>query len=349
MWGPSERRKMKYLISPEKKQYKANLHSHSTLSDGRKTPQELKEMYYSHGYQILSITDHERVKNHSAMNETDFLMLTGYEAHVRINPVYGRFAQEVHLNLFAKKAENETHILFDPKYGKFYSEEELKMLEMYGPQKERVYTKEYVNELISLAKEAGYLVSYNHPYWSMESEETILSYEGYFSLEMCNFGSWGLNHLEYNAQLYDKMLRAGKRVFCHSTDDNHNKFPEGHPKCDSFGGFTMILADELTYDNVINAMESGEMYASTGPLFKEISLEGNQIHIECSEVESVYVYCGSKSPKCEIAEPGQTLTRVDLEIDKEAPYIRISIFDKEGKSADTRGFFRDELGFDTLD
>ena len=48
----------KYLISPDKKQYKANLHCHSVLSDGRKTPEELVEAYKSRGYGILAITDH---------------------------------------------------------------------------------------------------------------------------------------------------------------------------------------------------------------------------------------------------------------------------------------------------
>lgn len=161
---------MIYLISPEKKQYKANLHSHSVLSDGRKTPEELKQMYKDHGYQILAITDHERVKNHSAMNERDFLMLTGYEAHIRVNPLYDRFAQEIHMNLFAKDPENETHVLFDSRYGKYYTGEELERLKTCGPEKERVYTREYVNEFIRLARESGYLVTYNHPCWSMESE-----------------------------------------------------------------------------------------------------------------------------------------------------------------------------------
>ena len=54
-----------YLISPYKKQYKANLHCHSTLSDGKKTPEELREMYKSHGYSILAITDHEYPKKHT--------------------------------------------------------------------------------------------------------------------------------------------------------------------------------------------------------------------------------------------------------------------------------------------
>ncbi|MBQ8814058.1 MAG: hypothetical protein IJZ85_06170 [Lachnospiraceae bacterium] len=335
---------MRYLISPNKKQYKANLHCHSTLSDGRKTPQELKELYYGHGFQILAITDHEYVKNHSSMSEPDFLMLTGYEAHVRPNSVFDRFAPEVHLNLFARKPENETHILIDRKYAKFYSEEERAAVKTYGPLKERVYSIEYVNELIQLAKEAGYLVSYNHPYWSMESEDTILSYDGYFSMEICNFSSWVSSHQEYNGQLYDKMLRAGKRVFCHAADDAHGINPVEHPKNKFFGGFTMILAEKLTYDSVIAAMEMGEMYASTGPLFHEISLDGTKLHIECSPVRSVHVYFGSKNPRYEIAEPGQALTCVDLEIDEKAPYIRVSIFDEDGKSADTRGYFRDELG-----
>ena len=41
---------MKYLIDPAKKQYKANLHCHSVLSDGHCTPEELKAMYKAHGY-----------------------------------------------------------------------------------------------------------------------------------------------------------------------------------------------------------------------------------------------------------------------------------------------------------
>ena len=39
----------KYLISPEKKQYKANMHSHSTFSDGKLTVEQLKEAYMERG------------------------------------------------------------------------------------------------------------------------------------------------------------------------------------------------------------------------------------------------------------------------------------------------------------
>ena len=61
------------LISPAKKQYKANLHSHSTMSDGRLTPQQLKDAYKARGYSILAITDHDYPVDHSDLSEKDFL------------------------------------------------------------------------------------------------------------------------------------------------------------------------------------------------------------------------------------------------------------------------------------
>lgn len=40
------------------KWYKANLHTHTTMSDGVRTPEETAAGYRRHGYQILAITDH---------------------------------------------------------------------------------------------------------------------------------------------------------------------------------------------------------------------------------------------------------------------------------------------------
>jgi len=336
-----------YLISPNKKQYKANLHCHSTFSDGRKTPVELKEMYKGQGYSILSITDHEVPKSHSYLDDSDFLTITGYETYIRPNAecIYDVYNKEIHINLFARNPKNEAIVCYNPKYCKYITDEEKEKLIKVGSQKPRGYTVDYVNELIKTAKENGYIAAYNHPWWSMESESDIMKYEGFFSMEMCNYGSYLLGHLEYNAPLYDKMLLAGKRIYCHSTDDNHNVHPAHSPEFDSFGGFTMIMPDSFSYDSVIEAMEKGEMYSSMGPVFKEISIEGNKIHIECSEVERIMVFTGSKSPKRKFASPGETITSADFEIDDSAKFVRVSVVDKYGKFADTRGFFRDELEF----
>lgn len=340
-----------YLISPDQKQYKANLHCHSTVSDGKHTPQELKEIYKRYGYDILAITDHESPRAHNDLTEDDFLMITGYENYIRTTEggTYHRYKKEVHLNLFARDPENETMICYNKDYCKYLSDEEQAALQKAGSQRPREYSREYVNEYIRTARENGYLVVYNHPYWSMEDEADILAYEGYISMEMCNYSSYVTNHLEYNGALYDKMLRAGKRVFCHSSDDNHNKKPEGSPYWDSCGAFTMIMTDALEYSRVIDAIEKGEMYSSMGPVFKEVSFENGKLHIECSEAAHIHVYMGSKAPVCVHAEPGQVLTGADVVIDENARYVRVSVIDREGRAADTRGYFRDELGLAPLE
>jgi len=43
------------------KQYKANLHTHTTRSDGGHSPQDVVDRYHELGYKILAITDHNEV------------------------------------------------------------------------------------------------------------------------------------------------------------------------------------------------------------------------------------------------------------------------------------------------
>lgn len=336
-----------YLISPLKKQYKANLHCHSTFSDGKKTPEELKAMYKAAGYSILAITDHETPKNHSYLTDEDFMMITGYEAYIRKSADcrYDVYGNEIHINLFARAPENETIVCFNPAYCKYISDEKKALYKKAGSTRPREYSVEYINEFVKTAKEAGYLAAYNHPWWSMESEADIMAYEGFFSMEMCNYSSYLISRLEYSAALYDKLLLAGKKIFCHSSDDNHNVKPEGDPEFDSFGAFTYIMPESFTYDGIIEAMENGRMYSSMGPVFKEISLDGNKVHIECSEVQEIRVFTGSKAPKRKFAPVGETITQADFEIDDRAKFVRVSVVDKYGKFADTRGFSRYETGF----
>ena len=70
------------LISKDKKQYKANLHCHSIISDGSLTPEELKEAYKAHGYSVLAITDHEYPNDHTALSDSE------RQERVRLSPKY---------------------------------------------------------------------------------------------------------------------------------------------------------------------------------------------------------------------------------------------------------------------
>lgn len=334
------------FISKDQRQYRANLHAHSTVSDGSLTPSELKDAYRRNGYSILAVTDHEVPKSYADLSDSDFLMLTGYEAYIRPNPdcAYCPYEPEVHLNLFAKDPHNETVICYHPANNKYFPKNGIspERLHRAGSERPREYTVEYVNEFIRTAVQNGYLVSYNHPVWSMEDEETVLAYENLFSLEIDNYGSNQSNELEHAGALYDKMLRRRKKIFCHGGDDNHNHVPLDAPKSDSFGAWTMILADTLTYSSVISAMEQGNLYSSTGPRLDAISVENNTVHIECSPVSKIIVFTGSKNPQTAVAEPSSVLTSADLPLDPIAPYFRVSVVDEFGHRASSRGFFRNE-------
>ena len=255
-------------IAPGAKQYRANLHSHTNLSDGTLTPEQMVQAYQEKGYSILAITDHEAPYDHTALSTDDFLMLTGYEAYIRPSPTceFDLFKPEIHLNLLAKDPHNTAIIGWDPNFCKYMPLEVAEhQREHKGDLGPRKYSREYIQRFIDTARASGYLVTYNHPCWSMEAEEDTLSYDGCFSLEVFNTGSEKISGYECNMALYDKFLRKGKFLYVHGADDNHNKAPFGDLMCDSFGSWTQILAEELTYPAVIRALEEGRFYATTGP------------------------------------------------------------------------------------
>ena len=162
---------MRYeLISKDKPLFKANLHCHSTCSDGRCTPEELKAAYKSRGYSILAITDHEYLLDHSDLNDENFLTITGYEISVNeLSDQPNQFRRTCHLNLLAKEPHNTKHVCFHPQYIWCGDKSLIPGLEYIGGLYERDYSPECVNDIIKTAKENGFLVSYNHPHWSLET------------------------------------------------------------------------------------------------------------------------------------------------------------------------------------
>lgn len=337
------------MVFIREKQYKANLHSHSVLSDGHLTPEELKELYKSRGYSILAVTDHERPADHTYLSDEDFLMITGYEAYIRPSEdcVYDVYAPEIHLNLFARSPHNIDLINWNDRYVKYVKDPaEKAAMPRYGDDATRKYTKEYINSFIRTAKEDGYLVALNHPVWSMEELDFLFGIRGWFSMEMCNYGSFHGGQPEYNGAFYDMLLRRGERVFVHGADDNHNGAPADSPACDSFGAFAMIGTDDdrLSYDGVIRSLEKGDFYASTGPVIRSLSIENGRAHICTSDAARIAMLFGAKTTKHAFPDTFDgTINEAVFEIPEKASYVRFSVTDRFGHTADTRGYFRDEF------
>lgn len=335
---------MKY-IERERAAYKANLHCHTVLSDGKLKPEQVVEAYKNQGYSILAITDHEAPYDHSGLSTEDFLVLTGYEAYIRTSAdcKYDNFKPEIHMNLLAREPHNTTFVAYDPYYCKYMPKEIADTRKKAGDLGPRTYSREYINRFIREARAAGYLVTYNHPCWSMEAEEDILSYEGIFSLEVFNAGSMLVNGYEHNMALYDKFLRLGKMIYCHGSDDNHNKHPFDDILCDSFGAWTMIMAKELTYEAVISALEKGDFYASTGPEIYELTMEDGCVHLECSPARIILMHLSPKKVFAVYNPDGSPVTEGDFKVPDGTQYIYFSVITEHGKSAHTRGFRQEEF------
>jgi hypothetical protein len=200
--------------------------------------------------------------------------------------------------------------------------------------------------MVKKAHEMGYLVAYNHPSWSLESLVDYVGYEGIDFVEIYNTGCIKAGHVD-DERVFEELLLLGRDVKCIAGDDNHNKAPFTSRHCDSFGWYTMILADELEYGKVFDSLASQNCYASNGPSIKEIRVydteEGKKVHVECSPATDVFVFFGSKSPKHALAEENEEqITSVDFDLHPKAQFIRVSVYDKDGKVANSRGYFPDE-------
>ena len=92
----------KYLIPKDGKFYKANLHVHTTVSDGVMTPHEVKKMYQDEGYSVVAFSDHEVMVPHNYLTDDSFLAMTATE--ISINQYWGwdfEFQKTYHFNLLS--------------------------------------------------------------------------------------------------------------------------------------------------------------------------------------------------------------------------------------------------------
>ncbi len=336
---------IKYLLPKDGNFYKANLHCHSTVSDGAKTPEEIKQIYMEKGYSIVAYTDHNAfILQNNYLSDENFLALNGFEAD--ISESYSEqkpgFAdiKTCHLCFIAKDPDNERHPLWHRQKYLFGNAKNYKdQVKFYEDDADynRVYTPECVNEMIRIGKERGFFVTYNHPTWSLEEFGDYTSYEGMDAMEIYNNACYVMGYPEYNPRVYDDLLRQNKRIFCVATDDNHNKAN------DSFGGFTMIKADKLDYKSITDALEKGNFYASQGPIIKALWYEDKKICIDCEDAVRVNFNTKITLSNCVKMKDGEPITHAEFPLDPSYGYVRVTVVGKNGKKANTNTYFLDEL------
>lgn len=323
------------LIDRSKNFYVANLHCHSTKSDGNMTVEQIKEHYKSNGYSIVAFTDHEHLIDNSYLNDDSFLALTACELAIKelpkVSTLKNTRMKVCHLNFFAKEAGNVDTPCYNSVYDHFVNDEIKDQIVHSCGEYERVYSHEGISEMIRMGNENGFLVAYNHPRWSLENATDYLGYEGLWAVEIYNNECYMSGLYEYDINVYDDFLRAGKDMACIATDDNHSvKY--------ACGGKTVINADSLDYASVIKAMEEHRLYATTGPLIHELYIEDGVISLtfeggEYATMSTAGRRVRRKDAYCE----GENTVKFHL--GESDGYVRFDVVDKQGRRANTCAYF----------
>lgn len=339
----------KYLLPESGQFYKANIHCHSTVSDGCLTPEQIKKAYMDHGYSVVAYTDHDVFIDHQDLTDENFVALNGYEMEINEAPQEGRQRKCCHMCFVALKPDNLTQVCYHREkyvWGNALGYRNQLKFDENLPDYEREYSAEKISEMMKIGRENGFFVTYNHPAWSFETYPEYTAYQNMNAMEIVNYGCFNAGYNDYAPEVYDDMLRYGKcgKIYCVATDDNHNYSPLTSMKCDSFGGFIMIKSDKLEYQSITDAMVKGNFYASQGPKIYSLVYEDGKLKIQTSDAESIFFTTGKRrTGVVQNSVMSDTVNYGEFEVKDTDIYVRVTVVSKDGKHACTNAYFVDDL------
>ncbi len=324
------------LISKNERQYKAELHTHTTCSDGIYTPLECKKLYMQKGFSVVAFTDHDVfVPHYRELSDENFIALNAFELALPpfAEDEVGR-EKQVHLNFLATNPEIEKMPFYNPNY--IYhkgAKEFIGKIPFDGELEIRKNNVEWLNYAIQKGNEQGFLITYNHPVWSVSEPQDYLPLNGLFAMEVWNTSS--VRAMPEDGTAWREMLLGGKNVKCVAANDYH--FP-----CDfdAMQAATYLCTNDFSYEGIIKALKAGDFYSSTGPTIEELSVCEGKLYIKCSPVKAIRVFGAKSSISTVLAKRGELLTEAEFPI---KPYMKdmfyVHLTDEQGAQAWTNPIF----------
>ena len=283
--------------------FKGNTHTHTNVSDGRLSSEQIISAYKTMGYNFLAITDHGVYSDYRDYDDEKFIMLPGVE--------------------IGMSAENGKHLhvvgLGKPGENKFLH------LKRFGEESDAFTCLQDIVDL--LAKNGNYAVI-AHPSWSRLEFSDIANADNIFGMEIYNhLCEKGYASGEAGAY-YEWLCSRGKAPYCFSVDDNHAD--EG-----MIGGFIMVKAEKLDAISLYDAMGAGSFYASYGPLIYDFYLEDDVAHISCSPVERINLVTNEIYTVQSISDSDGGLTDAGFKLGfrPSTKLVRVIITDSRGRKA----------------
>ena len=297
----------------KKRWYKGNLHTHSFWSDGDEFPETILDWYKSNDYQFIALSDHNTVSMEEKWIQVreDSIYQKSFENYLA---TYGEDWVEhktdsgkVHVklktyteyrDLFEKPGEFlviHAEEITDRYEGKHVHMNATNIQEKIDPQGGNSISEVMQNNLdavLNQRKETGVPIMphINHPnfYYSISLEDMIsLKGERFFEVYnghpmVHNMGdSTHISTEEMWDQINISYLAAKKPImYGLATDDSHNYHKMGSKWSNSGRGWVMVQSDTLSAPALIEAMERGDFYSTTGVTLKSLDVNEKNLKVE---------------------------------------------------------------------
>lgn len=192
--------------------------------------------------------------------------------------------------------------------------------------------------LDAIADDTG-LAVLPHPNWGPAfehySQAALEDLDGYAGIEVYNGASSRGRGSALATDRWDRLLSAGAVVWGYATDDSHRPDDVGR-------AWTAVQATERSPEAVLDSLEAGRCYASTGVRIEAITVDGDVVSIETTDGAAVRlvadygtVHRVVESATATFEVPG------DLRPDADASYVRLECLGSGGRAAWTQPLFLD--------
>ena len=294
----------RHFVNPFKargKWYKGNVHAHTTVSDGTRTPETLVDIYREAGYDFLSVTDHSVVADTGSLGSNGFLLVPGEEICV------GRSHAGTLYHIVALGVE-ETLPFTD-----------------FDRELDPQLVVDHINEV-------GGIPILAHPYWSGLSHRDMIALERYHGVEIYNTSCDYERNTGLSAAHIDGIIVAGRRPWIYAVDDHHGADRPNLP-LDACGAWINVKAPSLDVKSIMESIRGGLFYSSTGPEIKSIGIDGDGvISVECSPVKTIS-FVSTPSLGMKFYAEDTPLTHASYPGRPGETYIRVEVTDIMGRTA----------------
>ena len=298
-------------ISAQGTWYKGNLHTHSYWSDGDEFPEPIMDWYKTHGYNFVGLSDHNtlasgekwRLIAKSKLYDESFAKYL--EKYGNNWVVYKIDSGRTHVKL---KTLAEYRPMFEGKNFLIIQSEEItsrfgnnpihmnatNVQTIIAPQEGNSVTEVMQRTIDAVAKQRAetgkpVIVHLNHPNFGYAvSLQDIIDLKGERFFEVYNghpaVNNYGDSLHPGMEKMWDKiniayLTRGQPMMYGLATDDSHNYHQFGKAFANSGRGWVMVKANTLTPAALIEALEAGSFYASTGVTLGDVSYKNHTLTV----------------------------------------------------------------------